>query len=194
MTKHLEISSAFKVKGTAFSNVKNFIEIQLGIDQYEELISSHNLNSPRNPIKSSWYSASDFVHLEVLAAERLNLSLREFCIRCTTFILEEDLNGVYRFFIKLGGPDRVMASVPRIARTYNNLFNYHIQKNEKGLHNAYIIHPPAVYDWAIGSCEGGLRGILNVCKMSLKSFREVGSESYLEEDQKMMKTYFEMIY
>ncbi len=189
-----EISTKYKVKGSAFRNVINYYNHQFGENAFQKDKELTEVLGGKTILPSSWLPASKYVQLEEKLANRFGLTLHEFCVECTTYILTTDLNGIYRFFIKVGGPERVMASVPRIAKVYNNLFLYYVISNSKGLHRLKFTTPSSVYEWASGSVEGGLRGILNVCGKPMITYEELDRRVFNDAGEDLMEGTFELTY
>ena len=88
----------------------------------------------------------------------------------------------------------MMAGVPKMAKTYNNLFIHRVINNEVGTHEAAIKYPVVTHDWAMGTVEGGIQGILNVCKKPMISFEELDQEKFMEDGDEMLETTFKLTY
>ncbi len=165
-----------QIKGTAFNNLKKFITHELGSDQYTRLASSCGIRNPNLIIPSSWYPFDQYHMLSIESSIAMGKTFRDFIIDSTLFLIVEDLNGVYRFFIRVATPRRVLEKLPSMSRTYVNFVEYKVLENKDGYHSAQLTIPKEVRDWELYSAEGGIRGILTVCNRSIKSW-EIGDES-----------------
>lgn len=93
----------------------------------------------------------------------------------TKFVMEKDLNGVYKFFMKLGGTRRVFNSLPQLAKSYSNWNNAEILSNESNYAKVMSTVSSEFQEFMIYSSEGAMNGVISVCGQSMKLFNIVSN-------------------
>ncbi len=190
----LDKQTRHHIKGTAVRNFQRFVNQKIGEAYFIHLVKKVELSSSGKILPSSWYPVDRYIAMHELAAEASNMSLREFVIEFTRFHLEIDMNGVYRFFMKVGGAQRVLSKVPSIDKAYSDYTRMSIESNDLGICISKI-HVPSQYSkWYIWTLEGGFMGVLNVCGKPMKSFKRISEETYQEEGDVIVVTTMEIQY
>jgi hypothetical protein len=191
----LEISDRHQIKGTALKNLKNFLDRRFERGLFERYADrSELLGRSGVVLLSQWYSARRIIEMEMDIAKLLGLSVRDFFIDYGCFTVEEDLNGVYRSFMRLGGAERVLSSVPTLSKAYVNYMDAAVVLNQRGLHRSQFILPESLTEIALFTNEGASRGILNVCNRRLETFRIVESTIVMSENERYTKNLLEITY
>lgn len=119
---------------------------------------------------------------------------REFLLNCTTFTLDSDLNGTYKFYMLLEGLKRFISTFPQFATTYTNWCTLNVIENK----DEYILPDkviPAKYeDYFLNSHEGAITGILNVYEKKLVGYNKVASQLVLKDGSEFSKLNVEIWY
>jgi hypothetical protein len=170
----------YLIKGTGIRNFKKYIENEVNNDYFDELTEAVDFG-PKNLILSSqWYPANLLIEMIELTSLRLNKSLEQITREAAKFSLEEDLNGIYKFFMRVGGSRLVLSKLPTLSKTYTDFITAEIIHNETG--NLVIIYtlPEEISDWLswyLSTVEGAIEGMLSVCGNSLNSFKILSKHS-----------------
>lgn len=189
-----DIPERCKMKGTAVKNLKTYVTAKLGDAFFNEAATEVGLANKGLILSSKWYDLSSFIQLQQLATKALKLSDYEFGVDSTRYILEVDMNGVYKFFIRVGGPTAVMNKSPQMTNAYLNFIELKILENAKGYLKAQFTLPHMLTEWYCASTEGGAIGILNVCKQPLKKFNVLEKDVFTNEDKKLGRLTYEFLY
>jgi len=186
------MSGIFKVKGTAIISTKKFFDAEFGEDYFVNNFPRYYPNS--NLLASSWYDMNPIVQWLNEAADSTNSSFRNLVLKNTTYVLENDLNGVYKFFIKLGGIKRVLDASPLLAKSYSNCLEIKIIENITGYYKSEIIIPDKFSDFAIHGQEGSLSSILKVCGKRMTDFKIISKDIFEKDQTVFSKIVLEMKY
>lgn len=194
MDELVKIPEQYKVKGTAFRNLSKYIEGNLGEASYQRIADKLGIPRSGKTLPGSWESANYFMAIQSQAAKELGMGFRDFCENSTAYTLEVDLNRIYKTFVKIGGPEMTMGKTPLMVKTYNNVFQMEVLKNDSGLFRCKNTFPSAANDWAIGCIQGGIRGILTVCNRSIINFLEVERSQKQEASGDITEVTFDVSY
>ncbi len=166
-----DVNRKFLIKGTAVLNQKKYLEsIEPGL--FARLSSRLDFGPKGLILASSWYPAEKAYELQEAAAEELGMTSKEIAIAIARYSVKVDLNGVYRFFMKIGGPEMVFKNLPKLGKTYANYFVVELLVNKKNHLQIQITADPSFLDRATWSVEGAVLAILKVCgKSSPTSFK-----------------------
>ncbi len=169
LTKSMEVTQVtdYKVKGTSIKNLKKYLDSLMGPGSFDNLNAKVGLVSGNLILSSSWYDAEKTLRLNKLAAERMEQTFKEFTLHFTDYMMQADLNGVFKFLLRLGGINRILASSPRIAQAYSNFLEFRIVRNEKGCFQVRLVAPASLIEWEIYSTEGSVRGLFNVFELQV---------------------------
>jgi len=190
--EHSKRSEDFKFKGTFLIATKEFIGKKYGNDYAFESIAKYYPNM--SILASSWYPASPLIDwLKAISIEQ-QISFRELILSHTKFVMEKDLNGVYKFFMKLGGTKRVLNSLPQLAKSYSNWNNAKIIINEDNYAKVISEVPSEFQEFMLFSSEGAMNGIINVCGQILESFNIISHEIVIKNGISYSKIIFEFKY
>jgi hypothetical protein len=168
----LQIPSHHKVKGTAVKQLNKFLDSRVSKGYFFRIAEESSLFEIKSPILlSSWYSAHEVINLELRAAELMGMSVQEFFFEYGKFTIEEDLNGIYRSFMRLGGAERILNAAPLIIQTYMNYMKCEVKVSKPGLNQTCIEVPEVINELSIATIQGACTGILNVCKRNFQHFK-----------------------
>ncbi|MEQ9404694.1 MAG: hypothetical protein RIM99_13970 [Cyclobacteriaceae bacterium] len=175
------ISDAYYIKGTGYKNLKKYLDTRYEPGLFEHAAGEVGIQFNGGILTVTKYPIFKYIQLCQSVAEKVNKSLEDLTIDSSRFVLEEDLNGIYKFFIRVGGPERTIHSFPQITKTYCNFVRYHIEDNKSG---SLILRGETVAEineWNKVALKGAMTGILNVCKRPIKTF-EVANIGELDVD------------
>lgn len=161
----------FKIKGTAINNLKKYVSVKIGVDFFDQIANEVGLTNKNLILASKWYPVMTFIDMQKKAAKHMKMSDREFGIASAQYILEEDLNGVYKFFIRMSGVPKILSRLPQMANAYASFIEMELLKNTQGKIIAKYRIPAAFSDWYFDGSEGAIRGILTVCKAEFISMK-----------------------
>jgi len=158
----------FKFKGTFLIATKKFLEREFGIEYTSSKWLKYYQES--NMLASSWYPAKPIIDILNESANEKKIPYRELVLKHTQFVLDADLNGVYKFFIKMGGIKRVLNALPQLNKSYCNWNEIEIIKNEDGCFIADVIVPKSFELFYLIGAEGGIGTVIKLCGKTLTSF------------------------
>jgi len=167
-----------KIKGTMLLGAKKYLGNQFG-----ETYSNDKIKQYYNEnmiLSSSWYRADLLVKLFSESAKEKGVSNKEFIINFAKYLLESDLNGIYKFMMKLGGPKNILDGLSSLAKSYVNFAEHTAISNKDGYHNAEVIVASELSEFILFGFEGGVRGILSVCGKQISSFESERKESFFK--------------
>ncbi len=176
-----------------FLNLKSYITLHNGATLFQEILLKTGV-SKKIYLSSSWYDAYTYFELLECFIESKNRSKKDIVIEITQHMLEKDLNGVYRIFLKVASPRFVLPKVPKLMGTYSNCTFGREISNEKGLFVMSYKTPSIFFENSIYQFEGGIKGILNACKSPMKSCLCVHQESQITNGEPYTNGIFEITY
>ncbi len=186
----------YAVKGTSLINTKKFIIKKLGEEKYHQLV--HDTGFPNLVIPSSWYDFFSVNKISHASAVEMNITLEEFTINQTRYILEVDLLGVYRLFMRVSGVKNVLLKVPKMMSSYTNYWSGEILENGQGKVLVRYLLPlefadqKDLIDYHMFAGKGAFTGILNICNTPMKSFEII--DSFNHENGKNYVIDFKVVY
>ncbi|MEQ9402277.1 MAG: hypothetical protein RIM99_01720 [Cyclobacteriaceae bacterium] len=177
----------YVAKGTGVRNMRMFVDQQTQIGVFDEKMKAIEPNYSKAILHSVWYNAYDIKVLTEQVSDELGWTLRKFCLEFNEFSLKQDLSGLYKFFLKVGEPARVLSSAPRLVKTYTNSLTYEISANEKGVHKGIVRAPEVFAEWNLNMFEGFINGVLKTLEKRIDSFEVFDRNYYQEEDGTWIK-------
>ncbi|MEQ9403152.1 MAG: hypothetical protein RIM99_06195 [Cyclobacteriaceae bacterium] len=188
------IPENYKLKGTAIVNLKNHVIAKVGQEFFNEIVEEVGLKGKNIIVQAAWYPAATFIRMQQLTARKMNMSDRDFGIASAKYVLEEDLNGVYKFFLRVAGIQTILSKLPQMANAYGNFIKMEITKNEKGFLEAGFRVPEMLAEWYFVGSEGAISGILTVCKRPMISIRPIHKEILVESGERIAYWKYELKY
>lgn len=189
-----DLKSRNNVKGTAVSNFKKYVSVKVDDDFFDKMLAETQLSKTKSILQSSWYDVEKYIQMQESTAKELNQSMRDFVIEFSRYLLEIDMNGVYRFFMRVNGPQRVLSRLPNIDKAYVDYAEFDTASNETSKYTAITRIPSHLSGWHLLTIEGGIQGVLNVCKAPMKKFAVINQKDYEKEGQEITETVFEVNY
>lgn len=182
------------LKGTALINLKLFLETKIGKQDTIKLLNEKIELWPETVLASTWYEADIYMRTEAELAKKLNKTEKEIIIESALHALKTDLNGVYKFFMKMGGVERVLGAGGSIAKTYMNFVIQETIENRSGHFKAHAIIPEKYADWYLAKTEGAFEGILNVFDRQKISFNFLGKRLFTDKGISYSDVTYELNY
>jgi len=182
------------IKGTAFINLKLFIDSKIGSENTTAFLAQQVGNWPFPLVPSSWYSLDIYMKAESELAIKTGISSKEAIIASALHSLETDLNGIYKFFMKLGGVERVLGAGGSMAKTYMNFVTQETIENKKGVFKAHAMLPEKYADWYLAKTEGAFEGILKVFGLKKIAFNFIDKRLYDENGVQYADVAYEIFY
>lgn len=165
---------AYKSKGTSVINTRKYIISKLGEEKFNDLARAVGL--PSKIVSSSWIKIEMVYELQKLAAKEMNTTPSKLGWDSSAYTLVEDLNGVYKLFMRGAGVTSVLAKSPRMLKTYSNFCEAEMLQNDLGFARVKYTFKegfnghPEILHFLLESFAGGADGILQVCKYQMDSW------------------------
>lgn len=170
----------FKTKGTFLIATKIFFENYISNDYFN--MNWNKYYPDKVLLSSSWYSSEPIIRWLDDAAKDKNISFNVLVLEHTKFMLERDLNGVYKFIMKLSGIKRILDAQPQLAKSYHNWLEISNQVNNGDYYQAEIIVPKLFTEFTICAAEGALNGVLKVCGQNMMDFKIINLETFIDKN------------
>jgi hypothetical protein len=111
-----------QIKGSAIQETINQIKRRSGEDAFQKILALLD-EETRNVFKgeiysSSWYSLDFFTHFLELEIHVLADGNEEMVTRGSEAVIERQLRGIYKAFVKLGSPEFVIKRIAAVHATY----------------------------------------------------------------------------
>jgi hypothetical protein len=143
------------VKGTHVIQAAAYVDGRLGPDTFKTLAKSLGGARWAVLLPSSWYDVNVLREILTTLSGRIGVSIEDMTTEIARRNAEEDLTSVYRFFLRIVQPQRVLGFTPKLWQTYVSFGTATAVTNEKGryvgLGEGY---PEALLDWACGCWRG----------------------------------------
>jgi hypothetical protein len=142
------------VKGSHIIQAVDWIDARLGPGTFRQLTER---GGPRwrAPLPSSWYEVDILQEALAVVCDKLQLPLERVAADIARLNAEHDLTSLYRFFMRLAQPQRLLSFTPRLWATYVSFGAAAAVTNEPGFYVGQGVAIPAdMLDWACGSWSG----------------------------------------
>ncbi len=111
-----------QIKGTAVLDTVQQVQKRAGDPAYQKvvgLLDDETRKIFQNQISpSSWYSLDSFTHFLEVEIKELAGGDEEVLLRGTEKVVEHQLRGIYKVFVKLGSPEFVLKRLAAVHATY----------------------------------------------------------------------------
>jgi hypothetical protein len=150
------------VKGSHIMQAQEWIDARLGPNTFKELT---RVGGDRWGVvlPMAWYEVDLLNRVLGEASKRAGISVEDMTAEIARMNAEKDLTSIYRFFLRVAQPQRVLAYTPRLWRTYVSFGDAHAIKNERG---HYIGRGDGLtaelVDWACGCWRGFIPATIEV--------------------------------
>lgn len=182
MTK--QISKPYQVKGPAIRNLKNYINQLVSDGYFEKLAEEAGFANSKLIMPSSWYPADTFINMQDSAAKQAGLPVEKLYSESASFILEQDLLGIYKFFIRVSGASNVLGKLPQIVSTYTNFIIAEVVENRDTVFVIKSAMPSKYHHWYKTSMTAAFHSLMKICKRQLQAcdFEESRVEDSIASD------------
>jgi hypothetical protein len=149
-----------KVKGSHIVRMSEWIEEHLGEGAFARLAG----NRWGVIVPVGWYEFDEVHEILLEASRRAGKSVQEIAREIGRLNAERDLTSIYRFFLRIAQPQRVLGYGPRLWRTYVTFGEAVEVTNDKG----HFIGQGTGFtqrqiDWACGVWEGFVPTAVRLC-------------------------------
>lgn len=150
------------VKGSHIVAAETWIDARLGAGAFKKLTEKAGQNW-RIILPVAWYEI-DVLHDALAAASgRLGLSVEDITTEIARLNAESDLRSIYKIFLRVAQPQRVLSMTPRLWTTYVRFGSAIAVKNDKGV---YIGQGDGfderLLDWGCGCWRGFIPATIKV--------------------------------
>jgi uncharacterized protein (TIGR02265 family) len=145
---------ARQVKGSHVRQAQEWVDTRLGANAFSEL-TKHAGPDWAVILPVGWYDV-DVLNKALRAASlQLRVSVEDMVTEIARKNAERDLTSIYRAFLRVAQPHRVLSQTPRLWRTYVNFADARAVENAKGYYvgEGWGFSKDLV-DWACGCWRG----------------------------------------
>lgn len=183
----------YNVKGSALKNLKTiFDEEKPGGKGFDFWVTFNENDKVSNINSSDWYDVECYYRSIEEVSSQLNVDISQQIEKIADFALERDLNGIYKIFMKLEGPVKVLAANIQNVKNYFDFVTISIHKNELGILTFTSSMPEEFIDYHIPADKGAMTGILKVCGYKVDDYNVLlvmkkGEKSFFTVELKYSK-------
>jgi hypothetical protein len=142
------------VKGSHVLQVKAWIDRHLGTDLFGEL-TKHAGEHWAVILPVAWYEVDVVNEVMHQASQRSGISVEEISTEVCQLNAERDLTSIYRIFLRVAQPQRVLDQTPKLWRTYVSFAEARAIRNDKGHYVGQGDgYSEELVDWACGCWLG----------------------------------------
>jgi hypothetical protein len=142
------------VKGSHIVQAQEWVDRRLGAGTFQELTRQGGA-SWSAVLPMGWYDVDVLNAALRVAAQRLGSSLEDIVTEIASSNAERDLTSIYRVFLRVAQPQRVLAQTPRLWRTYVSFGEAAALRNEQGYYLGQGTGFSAeLLEWACGCWRG----------------------------------------
>jgi hypothetical protein len=145
-------------KGTHVIKAKSVIDDRLGKGTFQRLADAAGGNASwAAPLAMNWYSAPLLCEVLTAAAVKMSSTLQQLTTDIAMLNAKDDLKTIYRFFMTMVGPIKVLGRSPQMYATYINFGRSETSRNEPGVFEGIVADvPTALVPWVMGATHGFL--------------------------------------
>jgi hypothetical protein len=156
------LGSSKSVKGSHVVQARDFIDDRLGAGTFAAL-TAHGGDLWAIILPVAWYDIEILQDALTRAAASLRMSVEEITTRVAKLNAEKDLTSIYRFFLRVAQPHRVLSHTPKLWTTYVSFGSAKAVQNEPG---HYVGQGDGfdeeLVDWACGCWRGFIPATIEV--------------------------------
>ncbi len=184
--------SDFKLNRTFFINTEKFFEKEYGSDYYHNKWSKYYPDSISNSL--FWYPANPIVNWMYDSAQESNIQFREFMLKYSEFLFENNLYGKFAIYYNLTDTKKVLDDSTEAGKYFSNWADLQIKQNKDGLFCAEALIPKIFCEFYLYGMEGILLTLLKRCKNNVLEFKSQFSQSFFVEDIEFARIKIELRY
>jgi hypothetical protein len=130
----------YKVKGSHVVMANKWVDERLGPGTFKDLVAAHG--DPWNGLlfPVTWYDVDPLQQALVVVGQKLGRSVEDLTMEIARENARKDLTTIYRIFMRIAAPQRVMSNTPKLWSTYVKFGEARAVTNEPGHY--------------VGECEG----------------------------------------
>ena len=149
---------SYCVKGSHLEQAKRCVDGKLGAGTFAKLAAQAGaVGSWEKITVSAWYDVYVLHRVLEIAVREIGTSMVAFTTEIARQNALVDLTGIYRMFLRVAQPVRMLYFTPQLWRNYVGFAEARARRNEPGLFVASVSHVPEVLvDWCCGSSLGFL--------------------------------------
>ena len=175
-------------------STKKFFDLNYGHKYFYDNWNKYYPDFPPHILVSAWYELEPNIRWHYDSANSAKKILSDYFIEMAEFAVNNDLNGVYKFFMRLGGIKRVLGLAPQLNSAYLNCVNGKVLVNKDNYYRAEVNCPSFARDWHMYGQKGGFMAIIKLFGYELIAFNILAEEEYINSDLQFSKIIFELIY
>jgi hypothetical protein len=126
-------SPTFLCKGTHAVQIQKWVEARRGPGAFRRLLAKHTPAASFTIVIGGWYDAGALLSVIEDVARAEDVSVEAAVEEIARANARDDLKTVYRTFMKMLAPRRVLQFLPRIWRQYFQFGSVEVTKNDSGL-------------------------------------------------------------
>lgn len=184
--------SDFKLNRTFFINTEKFFGKEFGSDYYHDKWSKYYPDSILNNL--FWYPANPIVKWMYDSAQESNIQFREFMLRYSEFLFENNLYGTLPVTGKFTDTKSALRDSSEAGKYYSNWADLQIIQNLEGMFCAQAIVPRIFCEFYLYGIEGIIRALLKRCNNQIIEFKNENRESFFVDGIEFVKITFEVRY
>jgi hypothetical protein len=146
-----------RLKGSIYVQARNWTDEREGAGTFLRLLAEAGFAAPKNLLPGSWYPAAPLYAALRAAGSLRNLDAETAVASVARMNALEDLTTIYRIFLRIAAPLRVLGNAPKVWSTYCNFATPGLRINEPGHFIGTIDSaPPDLTEFVVGACRGFL--------------------------------------
>ncbi len=189
----LDVKSKIKFKGVVFIGLKAYVESRFEPVYWNELVEKSGFPTSK-PLASSWFEGKLYPQMLEFISNDINQSFKQTVIDVAKFSVEHDLNGIYRFLMKVSGLTSALTKLPRLSNSYCTASPMSVALNEKGSYQIRIQTVEEYYDFVSWCAEGAIKAIIGQFKNELTEFEPISKDSEVINGQLISTGVFQASY
>lgn len=147
----------YKCKGSHIIQARDFIDEKLGPGTFERYMRQYGTETTKIFLPGGWYEVDALNTILQDVSKQLGRSVEDLVIEISRLNARRDLTTIYRVFLRIAAPVRVLSFTPQLWRNYVAFGEANVLTNEPG---HYIVEnsgiPARLLDWACGASRGFL--------------------------------------
>ena len=145
----------YRCKGSHVVQSRRWVNERLGEGTFEALVAPAGGVWQANFLVATWYDVGPLNHALKQVGKRIGESVENITREITRQNALHDLRSIYRIFVSIAAPVRVMSFTPQLWSTYVKFGEAKAVKNDPGHYIAECKGIPGEYlDWACGAWLG----------------------------------------
>ena len=150
-----QTGNKYRCKGSHVIVAQKWVDERLGPGAFKALVKDAGDVWRGMYLPMTWFDVFPLNNALIVVAHKLNRSLEDVTMEITRLNALEDLTSMYRFFLRIAAPQRVMSFTPRLWSTYVEFGVATAIKNEPGHYVGECTGiPERLLQWSCGAWRG----------------------------------------